>query len=69
MIRITCQWIVEPEASGYLVTSPDVPGLVTGGETMAEVRRKVRMFVPALLGRPVSRDEIEYSVSDGTAKE
>ena len=62
MIRIECRWVVEPEASGYVVTSPDVPGLVAGGETLDEVDRKVRMYLPAMLERPVSQEEWCYSV-------
>lgn len=45
-ITILAEW--DPEASVFVVTSEDVPGLVTEAETVDEARDKLLAMVPEL---------------------
>lgn len=47
--RVDCHWIIEPEASGYLVTSPDAPGFVCGADSADHVVAKVPKLLRAFL--------------------
>jgi len=47
----TIRLYLEPNPSGvYTVTSPDVPGLVTEGQTPDEIQANVQEALDALLG-------------------
>jgi hypothetical protein len=56
-IRIDCEWVVEPEASGYLITSPDVPGFILGADdadhVVAKVPKMLRAFLDDETAEPV----------------
>ncbi len=58
-IRIDCEWVVEPEASGYLITSPDVPGFILGADdadhVVAKVPKMLRAFLDDETAEPVYR--------------
>lgn len=47
VLRIDALW--DPEASVWVVTSEDVPGLVTEAATVEKVEEKVRLLAPRLL--------------------
>ena len=47
--RVDCHWIIGPEASGYLVTSPDAPGFVCGADSADHVVAKVPKLLRAFL--------------------
>ena len=49
-IRVDCEWTVEPEASGYLITSPDVPGFILGADSAEQAVQKVPRMLRAFLG-------------------
>lgn len=49
-VRINCEWVIEPEASGYLCTSPDAPGFVCGADSADHVVAKVPGLLRGLLG-------------------
>ena len=49
-VRVDCRWIVEPGASGYLVTSPDIPGFVCAADSADHVVAKVPKLLRAFLG-------------------
>lgn len=46
-ILVRAKW--DPEAKVWVVTSDDVPGLVTEAETPEELERKLQVMIPELL--------------------
>jgi hypothetical protein len=48
-VRINCEWIIEPEARGYICTSPDAPGFVCGADSADHVVAKVPGLLRGLL--------------------
>jgi predicted RNase H-like HicB family nuclease len=44
---VTAEW--DPEAETWVATSNDVPGLVTGADTLEELIQKLRVLVPEML--------------------
>ncbi len=46
-IIVRAQW--DPEASVYVATSNDVPGLVAEAETLQKLQEKLEVLVPELL--------------------
>lgn len=49
MVRVDCEWVVEPAARGYLITSPDVPGFILGADDANHVVAKVPRMLRAFL--------------------
>jgi predicted RNase H-like HicB family nuclease len=49
----------EEEGETWVATSPDIPGLVTGGRDHHEVIEKVERIVPFLIGEPGPDDRLE----------
>ena len=49
-VRINCEWIVEPEGSCYLITSPDAPGFVLGADDANHATERVPKMLRAFLG-------------------
>jgi hypothetical protein len=58
-VRIDCTWLVEPEYSGYLVTSPDHPGFICEADSadhaVAKVPELLRDFIEDETAEPVYR--------------
>lgn len=61
---IKAEW--DPEASVWVASSDDVPGLATGADTFEELIEKLRVVVPELLEEngllDSSSDEIPFAV-------
>lgn len=56
--QLQAKW--DKEAMVWVVTSPDVPGLVTTGSNLDEIAHKVRLIIPGLTEIGVEdTDEIE----------
>ncbi len=53
--RIEAEW--DAEAEVWVVTSPDVPGLVLQGRTRDDIIEKVRLVLPSLVETGVEPDD------------
>ena len=47
LIRVQANW--DPDASVWVATSDDVPGLITEADTAAELEEKLKLMIPELL--------------------
>jgi predicted RNase H-like HicB family nuclease len=56
-IKILATW--DPEASVFVITSDDVPGLVTEAASAEEIDKKLRIMIPELL--ELNSPEIDIS--------
>ena len=57
-ILVRAEW--DPEASVWVATSEDVPGLVTEAESMERLREKVRVMIPELLDADVAELPVHF---------
>ena len=65
--RLQARW--DEEALVWVVTSEDVPGLVTTGFDLKEIAHKVRLIIPGLTEVGVeSEDEIEIQFDLSNAR-
>ena len=47
VLNVLAEW--DEEASVWVVSSDDIPGLITEAETVEEVQKKLRVLIPELM--------------------
>ena len=56
--RVKAQW--NPEDRVWIATSDDLPGLVTGADSLDELVKRLRVIIPDLLEVLGKRETVEF---------